>query len=131
MAAFRTTNFGGKSRSHGVPSHRYDRALREPEMNARSSMSNHGYRSALRTLIPSMLASALFASALSGQEPSLPPPVRIDSGVTGHIHPALCITKKGTLVAVYCKSEYQPYLITRSTDGGKTWAKPVLFPHTV
>src|SRR5262249_975857 len=60
----------------------------------------------------------------------LPPPVRIDSGVTGHIHPALCITKKGTLVAVYCKSEYKPYLITRSTDGGKTWSKPVLFPPT-
>lgn len=57
--------------------------------------------------------------------------VRIDSGVSGHIHPALCVTKKGTLVAVYCKSEYKPYLITRSTDGGKTWSKPDLFPHTV
>jgi lysophospholipase L1-like esterase len=57
--------------------------------------------------------------------------VRIDSGVSGHIHPALCITKKGTLVAVYCKSEYQPYLITRSTDRGRTWSKPALFPHTV
>jgi len=60
-----------------------------------------------------------------------PASVRIDSGVSGHIHPALCVTAKGTLVAVYCKSEYQPYLITRSTDGGKTWSKPVLFPHTV
>jgi hypothetical protein len=59
------------------------------------------------------------------------PPVRIDSGVSGHIHPAICVTKKGSLVAVYCKSEYQPYLITRSTDGGKTWSTPGLFPHTV
>jgi hypothetical protein len=59
------------------------------------------------------------------------PIVRIESGVSGHIHPALCVTKKGTLVAVYCKSEYQPYLITRSSDGGKTWSKPALFPHTV
>jgi hypothetical protein len=65
------------------------------------------------------------------QAADMPPLVRIDSGASGHIHPALCITKKGILVAVYCKSEYKPYLITRSTDGGKTWSKPTLFPHTV
>src|SRR5262249_11027306 len=35
-----------------------------------------------------------------------------------------------TLVAVYCKSEYKPYLIVRSIDGGKTWSKPALFPPT-
>jgi BNR repeat-like domain len=75
--------------------------------------------------------SLLCASGLFAQGTDLPPPVRIDSGVSGHIHPTLCITKKGTLVAVYCKSEYKPYLITRSTDGGKTWSKPALFPHTV
>jgi hypothetical protein len=82
-------------------------------------------------LVPLLLAASLFAPPLLAQESGLPPPVRIDSGVSGHIHPALCITKKGTLVAMYCKSEYQPYLITRSTDGGKTWSKPALFPHTV
>jgi hypothetical protein len=65
------------------------------------------------------------------EDVALPPPVRIDSGVSGHIHPAICVTKKGTLVAVYCKSEYQPYLITRSADGGKSWSKPALFPHTL
>jgi hypothetical protein len=59
------------------------------------------------------------------------PLIRIDSGVSGHIHPSLCVTKKGTLVAVYCKSEYKPCLIARSTDGGKTWFKPTLFPHTI
>src|SRR5262249_18940578 len=69
--------------------------------------------------------------ALFADGPALPPPVRIDSGVSGHIHPALCITRKGTLVAVYCQSEYKPYLIARSTDGGKTWSMPALFPHTV
>jgi hypothetical protein len=72
-----------------------------------------------------------FAAALSAQAAELPPPVRIETGVSGHIHPALCISKKGTLVGVFCKSEYKPYLITRSTDGGKTWSKPELFPHTV
>src|SRR5882672_1753513 len=73
----------------------------------------------------------LFPLSLFGQDSELPQPVRIESGVSGHIHPALCITKKGTHVAVYCKSEYKPFLITRSTDGGKTWSKPVLFPHTI
>ncbi len=72
-----------------------------------------------------------FASELIAQEAKLPAPVRIETGVSGHIHPALCITTKGTLVAVYCKSEYKPYLITRSTDSGKTWSKPTLFPHTI
>src|SRR5262245_18234822 len=57
--------------------------------------------------------------------------VRIDSKVSGHIHPALCITPKGTLIATYCRAEYKPHLITRSTDGGKTWSKPEPFPHTV
>src|SRR5262245_36195982 len=82
-------------------------------------------------------ALALFCAGASRPllhtaEPTEPPaPVRIDSGVSGHIHPALCVTSKGTLVAVYCKSEYAPYLLTRSTDGGKTWSMPVPFPHTV
>lgn len=57
--------------------------------------------------------------------------VRLDSKVSGHIHPALCLTKKGTLLAIYCQTEYKPYRLTRSTDGGKTWSAPVLFPHTV
>jgi len=32
---------------------------------------------------------------------------------------------------VYCRSEYKPHVITRSTDGGKTWSEPTLFPHTI
>jgi hypothetical protein len=80
--------------------------------------------------LPFVLAGLLSSATALGQQSELSPPVRIDSGVSGHIHPALCISKKGTLVAVYCKSEYQPYLLTRSQDGGKTWSKPILFPHT-
>lgn len=79
------------------------------------------------SLLAALLALAPFAL---GEQGNLPPPVRIETGVSGHIHPALCITAKGTLVAVFCKSEYQPYLITRSTDGGKSWTKPALFPPT-
>jgi photosystem II stability/assembly factor-like uncharacterized protein len=73
----------------------------------------------------------VFASTGWANDTELPPPVRIDRDVSGHIHPTLGITKKGTLVAIYCKNEYHPYLLTRSTDGGRTWSKPILFPHTV
>jgi hypothetical protein len=82
-------------------------------------------------LLASTATCLLLTAPLAAQPPAQQALVRLDSGVSGHIHPALCRTKKGTLVAVYCKSEYQPYLITRSTDGGKTWSKPALFPHTV
>ncbi|MFM7097796.1 MAG: sialidase family protein [Gemmataceae bacterium] len=81
--------------------------------------------------LSSALGVLLISGVLGAQDPGLPAPVRIDSGVSGHIHPALAITKKGNLVAVYCKSEYNPYLVTRSLDMGKTWSKPALFPHTV
>jgi hypothetical protein len=88
---------------------------------------------ALAAMVGALLASHAWTQPASTTAVSagLSPVVRIDSGVSGHIHPALCISKKGVLVAVYCKSEYQPYLITRSTDGGKTWSKPSLFPHTI
>src|SRR5437660_976692 len=72
----------------------------------------------------------LLGSPLTGAEP-MAEMVRLDAGVSGHIHPALAITKKGTLIAVYCHAEYKPHRITRSTDSGKTWSKPALFPHTV
>lgn len=84
----------------------------------------------MRNRIVCALAWLLCTPALFAQDAELPVPVRIDSGVSGHIHPALCVTKKGTLVAVYCKSEYKPYLLTRSTDGGKTWSAPALFAPT-
>ncbi|MCI0683422.1 MAG: glycoside hydrolase [Gemmataceae bacterium] len=56
--------------------------------------------------------------------------VRIASGVGGHIHPALCITRKGTLIAIFSQSDYKDLKIARSTDGGKTWTKPAPYPHT-
>src|SRR5262245_66162635 len=56
--------------------------------------------------------------------------VRIASGVSGHIHPALCMTKKGTLVAIFSQADYKDLKIARSSDGGTTWSKPAAFPHT-
>jgi hypothetical protein len=83
-------------------------------------------RALLKELTVAILAALFWTLSAFAQEP-----VRLESGVSGHIHPALCRTKKGTLVAVFCKSEYKPYLITRSTDGGKSWSAPTPFPHTV
>jgi hypothetical protein len=78
-----------------------------------------------------LLAAVVATLAPAARAAELPPPVRIESGVSGHIHPALAVSKQGTLVAVYCQKEFKPYLLTRSTDGGRTWSKPILFPHTV
>ena len=83
-----------------------------------------------------MVAAALFCTSAAGQDigtataAGLSLPIRIESGVSGHIHPALCISAKGTLVATFCKKEFMPHLITRSTDGGKTWSPSALFPPT-
>lgn len=56
-------------------------------------------------------------------------PVRIASGVSGHIHPAVCVSKKGTVIVVFSQSNFKDLRLTRSRDGGLTWSKPVPFPH--
>lgn len=43
--------------------------------------------------------------------------------ISGHIHPSICRTKDGTLVAVYKGANV--LMRARSTDGGRTWEKPV------
>ena len=57
----------------------------------------------------------------------VPKPVRIGSGVSGHIHPAVCITTKGTIVVIYSQSDYKDQRLSRSSDGGLTWSKPEPF----
>ncbi|MBA4191910.1 MAG: hypothetical protein C0467_28355 [Planctomycetaceae bacterium] len=57
-------------------------------------------------------------------------PVRIASDVSGHIHPAACVTRKGTVLVIYGKRDFRELQITRSADGGKTWDKPTPFTHT-
>lgn len=58
-------------------------------------------------------------------------PVRIAGGVSGHIHPALCLTKKGKLLAIFSQSDMKDLRQTNSEDGGKTWSKPIPFPASV
>lgn len=57
--------------------------------------------------------------------------VRIGDPVGGHIHPAVCLTKKGTLVVTYGRVNHRDLRISRSLDGGRTWSEPAPFAPTV
>lgn len=57
--------------------------------------------------------------------------VRIGNPVGGHIHPAVCLTKKGTLVVTYGRVNHRDLRISRSSDGGRTWSEPIPFAKTV
>src|SRR5262245_42209625 len=59
-----------------------------------------------------------------------PAPVRIASGVSGHIHPAVCITPAGTILVIYGQADMKDLRLARSTDGGRTWTMPVPVPPT-
>src|SRR5262245_33051721 len=41
---------------------------------------------------------------------------------TSHAHPGICVSNKGTVVIVHYVERAWLVLITRSTDGGKTWS---------
>ena len=53
-------------------------------------------------------------------------PIRIAAVINGHVHPSLCITHCGTLLAVYNKEGGggKELLLCRSTDAGQTWSEP-------
>jgi hypothetical protein len=57
-------------------------------------------------------------------------PVRVADVISGHIHPALAVTRSGTLLAVYNKQGGggKELLLCGSADGGKSWTKPVAVP---
>ena len=57
-------------------------------------------------------------------------PVRIASDVSGHIHPAVCVSKNGTMVVIFSQADFKDLRLSRSTDGGKTWSPPVPFTPT-
>lgn len=59
------------------------------------------------------------------------PLVRIASGVSGHIHPAACVTRPGTVLVIFSQSDFKDLRQTRSTDGGRTWTEPAAFAPTV
>ncbi|MCH8149873.1 MAG: exo-alpha-sialidase [Planctomycetes bacterium] len=76
----------------------------------------------------SLLLAALSCSLSQAEELR---PVRIAKPVNGHIHPAACVTNRGTIVVTYGRINHRDLRITRSIDGGKTWSEPKAFVHTV
>ena len=57
-------------------------------------------------------------------------PTRIADVIGGHIHPAICVTQNGTLLAVYNKEGGggKELLLSRSDDGGVTWTRSTPIP---
>ncbi len=75
------------------------------------------------------LAMTLITLAFSQADDSHP--VRIANPVNGHIHPAACVSRQGTIIVTYGRVNHRDLRITRSTDGGKTWAEPAAYVHTI
>ncbi|MCH7686267.1 MAG: exo-alpha-sialidase [Planctomycetes bacterium] len=64
----------------------------------------------------------------SSAKPS--PPVRVADVIDGHVHPSVCVTHSGDVLAVYNKSGGggKELLLCRSRDGGRTWSTPAAIP---
>ena len=81
-------------------------------------------------LLPIVCLTLAFPSLAPAADAPLKP-VRIAQPVNGHIHPAACISPKGTIVVTYGQVNHRDLRITRSTDGGQTWSEPTPFVHTI
>jgi hypothetical protein len=57
-------------------------------------------------------------------------PVRLGDVVDGHVHPSLCVTQSGAVLAVYNieGGGAAVLMICRSEDGGATWSAPAPIP---
>ena len=66
----------------------------------------------------------------AGETPTAEPPVRVADVIGGHVHPSLCKTPGGDLLAVYNENGGggKELLVCRSSDGGKSWSKPAAVP---
>lgn len=84
----------------------------------------------MRHLVRALAFVLLFPAAgiLQAEEAR---PVRIGDPVGGHIHPAACLSKRGTIVVTYGRVNHRDLRITRTLDGGKTWEPPTPFGPTV
>lgn len=78
-----------------------------------------------------LLGAMLSFPPLAAAAPADLVPVRIANPVNGHIHPAVCLSPRGTLVVTYGHINHRDLRITRSTDGGQAWTPPIPFAPTV
>lgn len=80
-------------------------------------------------LIVAGMVTALSANILRAAEDVPAAPVRVGNVIDGHVHPALCVTRTGDVLAVYNRQGGggKELLLSRSRDGGRTWseARPV------
>src|SRR5262245_21301624 len=53
----------------------------------------------------------------------LPAPVRVANERLGHSHPAICVSKQGTIIIAHYHESGGKVFVCRSTDGGKTWSE--------
>ena len=58
-------------------------------------------------------------------------PVRIASPNNAHIHPAVCVSKRGTLTVICGRVCHTELGVTHSSDGGRTWTMATAFDHTI
>lgn len=72
-----------------------------------------------------LIAALGLCAPVLGEDAAWPLHTRIGSGVSGHIHPAACVSRTGAVVVIYSQSDMKDLRITRSTDGGRTWTTPV------
>jgi hypothetical protein len=82
----------------------------------------------LRRLVTGLVLILLAATCRADEAPAKP--VRIASDVSGHIHPAICVTKAGTVIVIFGKADMKDLRLSRSTDRGRTWNEPVPVPPT-
>jgi hypothetical protein len=78
-----------------------------------------------------LLSIVMLGGSIGVAAAAEPAPVRIASGVSGHIHPALCVTKSGAIVVVFGQSDMKDLRVARSTDGGRSWTEPVAFEPSI
>lgn len=83
---------------------------------------------ALNIFIPIAFIAIAAASGRATSGPSAP--VRVADVIGGHVHPSVCVTTTGDILAVYNKSGGggKELLLCRSRDGGKSWSAPVAIP---
>ncbi len=81
-----------------------------------------------------MLAVLILCSSVCADSPTDPPkPVRVgDVSLKSVIDPSACVAKSGAVLVVYNKAHMagRELLLSRSTDGGKTWSEPRAIPPT-
>lgn len=78
-------------------------------------------------LIPPHWASAF---PLNSKHDGLGVLIRVADVIDGHVHPSLCVTEGGDVLAVFNRQGGggKELLLCRSADGGRTWSEPAPIP---